>query len=118
MQRTLRVLSLAGLLATGAATAMAAGNDPGGNLNSQSTTGAQTGSQQVPSPATGSSQYTYPQTGRMNPTGMSAQSSQYPAQVGPTGSHDPDATNPNRSSPNGGGGAQDNGGANGTGSGR
>jgi hypothetical protein len=90
---------------------MAASNDPGGNLNSQFTTGAQTGSQQVPSLATDSSQYSYPQTGRTNPTGMSAQSSQYTAQVGLTGSH---ATNPNLSSPNGGGGAQDSGGANGT----
>ena len=35
---------------------------------------------------------------------MSAQSTgpQYPAVVGPTGSHQQDATNPNRSSPTGG----------------
>ena len=109
MQRILCLLSLAGLLATGAATALAASNDAsndaGGNLNSQSVTGTQTGSQQVPSPATGSGHYI---------TGKSAQSSEYPGGVGPTGSRDPDATNPNRSSPSGGGGHNDGGGATGT----
>jgi hypothetical protein len=118
MTKTLRLLSLTGLLTVGAATAMAAG-DPGGSMSSQSMTGTQTGSQQVPTSATGSQYntgtptttptYTYPRTGMNTPS-----SEQYPGQVGPTGSHEPDATNPSRSSPSGGGGSE--GGSTGAGS--
>ena len=76
-----------------------------------------TGSQQAGTPATDNTittrngQYTTstpstnvdPRNGSSG-TGMSAQSTgpQYPAVVGPTGSHQQDATNPNRSSPTGG----------------
>ena len=76
-----------------------------------------TGSQQTGTPAidntitTRNGQYTTstpstnvdPRKGSSG-TGMSAQSTgpQYPAVVGPTGSRQQDATNPNRSSPTGG----------------
>jgi hypothetical protein len=86
MNRTLGMLSLAALLAMGGvATAQKGGTDSG---------------QQSPAnnPATGSAT-----TG--GATGMSAQSAgTYPGGVGPSGSHEPDATNPVRSSPSGGGG--------------
>jgi hypothetical protein len=115
MTKTLRLLSLATVLATGVATATMAAND--GASGSQQVTGTMTGSQQVGTPATdntittrnGQVTTTTPST-RVDPrngssgTGMSAQSTgpQYPAVVGPTGSHQQDATNPNRSSPTGG----------------
>ena len=92
MTKGLRVLGMASLLMTGVATAMAAGGDEGG-VGSRAVTGAQTGSQQTNVPATGSAQgATANQAG---PT--------YPATVGPTGSTQPDATNPSRSAPSGGG---------------
>jgi hypothetical protein len=87
MKRTLGLLSLAALLATGGVALAAGANDPGqpGTVNA---------------PATGSAT-TYQQGG----TGRSAQSTgQYPGAVGPTGSVQPDATNPVRSNPSGGGG--------------
>ncbi len=129
MTKTLRLLSLATGLATGVATAaMAASN---GASDSQQVTGTMTGSQQVGTPATddtittrnGQRTTTTPST-RVDPrngssgTGMSAQSTgpQYPAVVGPTGSHQQDATNPNRSSPTG--GTSDGGGSNSGGTGR
>jgi len=115
MTKSLRLLSLATVLATGVATATMAAND--GASGSQQVTGTMTGSQQVGTPATGntvttrSGQYTTgtpamnvdPHKGSSG-TGMSAQSTgpQYPAVVGPTGSREQDATNPNRSSPTGG----------------
>jgi hypothetical protein len=117
MSKTLRVLSLAALLTTGA-TAMAAS----GGVDSESVTGTQTGTQQVGRPAAGDTintpngqyttnapstlpTYTYPRSGSSVNTGVSAQSSgqPYPGAVGPTGSTQPDATNPVRSSPSGGG---------------
>jgi hypothetical protein len=65
--------------------------DRGGG-SSKAVTGTQTGSQQTNTPATG--------------TALGATSTQtvptYPATVGPTGSTQPDATNPARSSPAGG----------------
>jgi hypothetical protein len=91
MTKTMRILSMVSLLVTGAATAMAA-ND-GGGVGSKAVTGTETGSQQTNIPATGSA--------------LGATSNQpgtaYPATVGPTGSTQPDATNPSRSPPSGGG---------------
>ena len=94
MKKTMQILSMASLLMTGAATAMAA-ND-GGGVGSRGVTGTQLGSQQTNTPATGSA--------------VGATSNQtaptYPATVGSTGSTQPDATNPSRSSPTGGGGGE------------
>jgi hypothetical protein len=91
MTKTMRILSMASLLAMGAATAMAA-ND-GGGVGSKAVTGTATGSQQTNIPATGSA-----------PSATSNQAAPtYPATVGPTGSTQPDATNPSRPSPSGGG---------------
>ena len=95
MKKTIQIISMASLLMTGAATAMAA-NDGGGGVGSRGVTGTQTGSQQTNIPATGSA--------------LGATSNQtaptYPATVAPTGSTQPDATNPSRSSPSGGGGGE------------
>ena len=116
MTKTLRLLGLAALLTTGAATAtMAASNET--STDSQAVTGTMTGSQQVGTPATDNTvtttngQYTTgtpsssidPRKGSSG-TGISAQSTgpQYPSVVGPTGSVQQDATNPNRSPPTGG----------------
>ena len=116
MTKTLCLLGLAALLTTGAATAtMAASGD--GASGSQAITGTMTGSQQVGTPATDNTvtttngQYTTgtpsssidPKKGSSG-TGISAQSTgpQYPSVVGPTGSVQQDATNPNRSPPTGG----------------
>ena len=121
MTKTLRLLGLAALLTSGAATATiaASGESASGDgaSGSQSVTGTMTGSQQVGTPATdntittGNGQYTTgtpssnvdPRKGSSG-TGISAQSTgpRYPAVVGPTGSHQQDATNPNRSPPTGG----------------
>jgi hypothetical protein len=106
MKRTLGFLSVAALLATGGA-AMAPGAGVGDS--SQSVTGTQLHSPQEGTPATGSATtapgYTYQRNGA---TDMSAQSTgQYPGAVGPTGSTQPDATNPVRSNPSGGGGQGD-----------
>jgi len=96
MKRTLGFLSVAALLASGGL-AMAAGSGAGDS--SQSVTGTQLHSPQEGTPATGSAP-TMPGS-----AGMSAQSTrQYPGAVGPTGSTQPDATNPVRSNPSGGGG--------------
>ncbi len=108
MTKTLRLLSMAALLASGAATAMAAGSGAGSG-SSQSVTGTQLGSPQEATPATGSApntapNYNYSQSGSR---GTSTQS--YPGKVGPTGSIQPDATNPVRSNPSGGGGSNDSG---------
>ena len=113
MTKTLRLLGLAALLTTGAATAtMAASNET--STDSQGVTGTMTGSQQVGTPATDNTVTTrdgQKTTGTANDprkgssgTGISAQSTgpQYPSVVGPTGSDQQDATNPNRSSPTGG----------------
>ena len=107
MSKTLHVLSLAALLTTGsAATTFAASN---GATDTQEMTGTMTGSQQVGRPATDDTittrqgQYSTKPT---SPTVNSAQSSghPYPGVVGPTGSTQSDATNPNRS-PTGGDGS-------------
>ena len=94
MKKTMQILSMASLLMTGAATAMAA-ND-GGGVGSRGVTGTVTGSQQMNTPATGSAM-----GATSNPTAPA-----YPGKVGPTGSTQPDATNPSRSSPSGGGGGE------------
>ena len=123
MTKTLRLLGLAALLTSGAAATMAAsgegasGSQSEGASGSQSVTGTMTRSQQVGTPATDNTvtttngQYTTgtpsssidPRRGSSG-TGISAQSTgpQYPSVVGPTGSVQQDATNPNRSSPTGG----------------
>lgn len=105
MRRTLGFLSVAALLA-GGGVAMAAGSGAGDS--SQSVTGTQLHSPQEGTPATGSATTApgsaYQRNGAAG-TGMSAQSSgKYPGAVGPTGSTQPDATNPVRSNPSGGGG--------------
>jgi hypothetical protein len=128
MLSKLSLLGLAAFMASGVATvSLAAGSDaPNG---SQRTTETQTGSQMVGRPATGSAvntpngqnttntpspTYTYPKSGTAPTPGMSAQSSgqPYPSVVGPTGSTQSDATNPNRTAPQGGNNA---GGASGAG---
>jgi hypothetical protein len=91
MTKTMRILTMTSLLMTGAATAMAA-ND-GGGVGSKAVTGTETGSQQTNIPATGSA---------LGATSNKAGTT-YPATVGPTGSTQPDATNPSRPSPSGGG---------------
>jgi len=88
-----------------------------GASDSQQVTGTMTGSQQVGTPAidntittrngqrtTGTPATNVDPRNGSSGTGMSAQSTgrQYPAVVGPTGSREQDATNPNRSSPTGG----------------
>jgi len=84
MKKTLALLSLAALLASGGA-GMAA-NDGGQQAPANQNT-----------PATGSATTVPPNT--------SAQATgAYPGAVGPTGSTQPDATNPVRSNPSGGGG--------------
>ena len=119
MSKALRLLGAAALLASGTTLAMAA--QEGHSVGQEGTTGTMTGSQQTPAPATGSTMntpngqystgtastptYTYPKSTTGTP-GVSAQASgpRYPGVVGPTGSHQPDATNPVRSNPTGGGG--------------
>jgi hypothetical protein len=90
MKRTLGMLSLAALLAAGG---VALAQKGGGNDSGQQSPAS--------SPATGSAATspTYQQG-----SGASAQSTgTYPGGVGPTGSRQPDATNPVRSNPSGGG---------------
>jgi hypothetical protein len=108
MMKSLRLLSLAALLATGtAAVSMAATGDTSESSDSKSITGTQTRSQQESVPATGSAA---PMTNqRMSNGGVAGMSAQtpgngnpYPGAVGPTGSTQPDATNPNRKAPSGG----------------
>ncbi len=131
MKKTLRLLSLAALLATGTATlSMAAGTNDAGQTGSQSVTGTQTGSQQTGRPAMGSTMntpngqyttntptYTYGGSNNGGLPGTSAQVSgqPYPGVVGPTGSRQSDATNPNRVAPNGGGGVDNGSGSSGSG---
>jgi hypothetical protein len=87
------VFGLALCLSVAATTCMAANDGTGGNVGPQRVTGTETGSQQVANPATaGAGTVT---TNQANGT--------YPATVGPTGSTQPDATNPNRSQQSGGG---------------
>jgi hypothetical protein len=92
MNKTIRIFAMASLLMTGAATAMAAGSE-GGGVSSKGVTGTELGSPQTNTPATG--------------TALGATSNQtaptYPGTVSPTGSTQPDATNPSRSSVAGGG---------------
>ena len=95
MRESLAVVSVAFCLSVVAHAGMAAGSGASSG-SSQSVTGTQLGSPQEASPATGSGQ-----------TGATVTSNQanrsYPATVGPTGSTQPDATNPIRSQPSGGG---------------
>ena len=90
MKKAFCILGLASLLAAATVVPGFAASDNA----SQATTGTQTGSQQVAKPATGSGSAV---------TSNQANKS-YPATVGPTGSTQPDATNPNRTQPSGGGG--------------
>jgi hypothetical protein len=90
MKKAFCILGLASLLAAATVVPGFAASDNA----SQATTGTQTGSQQVAKPATGS--------GSAVTSNQANQS--YPATVGPTGSQQPDATNPNRTQPSGGGG--------------
>ncbi len=103
--KLLGVIGLSAFLAAGLSTASMA--DKGNNIDKEHVTGAQIGPQ-VSTPSTGRA-----------PVATSNQYGQtYPGQVGPTGSHEPDATNPVRSSPSGGGGgAGGSGGASGGGGG-
>ena len=104
MSKSLRLLSLAALLTTGSAAATFAASS--GASPTQEMTGTQTGSQQIGRPATDDTittrqgQYS---TKPVAPTAKRAQSSghPYPGVVGPTGSTQSDATNPNRSPPGG-----------------
>jgi hypothetical protein len=86
------VFGLALCLSVMATTCMAA-SDSGGNVGPQRVTGTQTGSPQVANPATGSGSTVTPNQANQS----------YPATVGPTGSTQPDATNPNRTQQSGGG---------------
>ena len=120
MTKTFRFLSLAALLTTGTVpVSMAAGTNNSGQTGSQSVTETQTGSQQVGKPAVDATTNTprgqitthTPSTSSTRSSnggvpGVSAQSSgqPYPGVVGPTGSRQSDATNPNRVAPSGGGG--------------
>ena len=115
MSKALHVLSLAALLATGSAAATFA-DDSSGASDTQEMTGTMTGSQQVGRPATDDTIATHQgqySTKPISPTAKSAQSSghPYPGVVGPTGSTQSDATNPNRSPP-GGDGSSGSGGSN------
>ena len=96
--KSLRLLSLAALLTTGlAAVSMAAGQDSSGGGPESS------GSKQQNTPATGSAAPTNQRMSNGGVAGLSAQTpgngKAYPAVVGPTGSTQPDATNPNRAAP-------------------
>ena len=96
MRKSLTVVSAAFCLSVVAHAGMAAGSGASSG-SSQSVTGTQLGSPQEASPATGG--------GQTGATVTSNQANQtYPATVGPTGSTQPDATNPNRTQPTGGGG--------------
>ena len=106
--KSLRLLSLAALLTTGlAAVSMAAGPDSSGGGPEAS------GSKQQNAPATGSAApMTNQRMSNGGVAGMSAQTpgngQKYPGVVGPTGSTQSDATNPNRIAPNSGGGGSRN----------
>jgi hypothetical protein len=91
MWKSSSVVGVAFCLSVMATTCMA--QDTGGNVGPQRVTGTQTGSAQVANPATG--------TGSTVTSNSASQS--YPATVGSTGSTQPDATNPNRTQPSGGG---------------
>ena len=96
VKKSFSVVSAAFCLSVIATAGMAAPGDGAGSGSSQSVTGTQLGSPQEASPATGG--------GQTGATVTSNQANQtYPATVGPTGSTQPDATNPNRSQPAGGG---------------
>jgi hypothetical protein len=114
MMKSLRLLSLAALLTTGtAAMSMAATDASPESSGSKSVTGTQTRSQQQNVPATGSAApMTNQRMSNGGVAGLSAQTpgngNKYPGVVGPTGSTQSDATNPNRIAPNGGGGGSRN----------
>jgi hypothetical protein len=110
MIKSLRLLSLASFLAAGVATASLAAGDNGG-VGSKSVTGTELNSQQQGTPSTGTSGTTATGTYGMNNQANQPGNS-YPGVVGPTGSTQPDATNPVRSSPSGGGGGSGAGGGN------
>jgi hypothetical protein len=108
MMKSLRLLSLAALLTTGAAAVSMAATDAGPeSAGSKSITGTQTRSQQQSVPATGSAApMTNQRMSNGGAGGLSAQTpgngNPYPGVVGPTGSSQSDATNPNRTAPSGG----------------
>ena len=88
MTKKLCLFGFASLLLTGIANPTFAANDGSGGVN-KSVTGTQLGSPQENTPATGRAA-----------TATSNQRGTYsPGTVGPTGSTQPDATNPSRSSP-------------------
>jgi hypothetical protein len=102
MTKALRFLSLAAALATGVAPATLAANNDSGDTGSQAVTGTQLRGQQQPRPATGSGAATAGNPG----------ANTYPGGVGPTGSRQSDATNPNRTAPSGGQGGSGSGSGN------
>ena len=100
--KSLRLLSLAALLTTGlAAGSMAASQDSSAGPEG-------TGTKQQNTPATGSAAPTNQRMSNGGVAGLSAQTpgngKAYPGVVGPTGSTQSDATNPNRTAPPSGGG--------------
>jgi hypothetical protein len=97
----MRIIGATLLLASSTTLALAAGDE--GGVGSRATTGTQTNSQQTNVPATGNvpPATTGGSAGAMAAPKQNAQATHptYPATVGPTGSTQPDATNPNRSAP-------------------
>jgi hypothetical protein len=92
MSKSSSVVGLAFCLSVVATGCMAANDGTGGNVGPQRVTGTQTDSQQVANPATAGAG-----------TVTTNQAPSYPATVGPTGSTQPDAKNPNRTQSSGGG---------------
>ena len=98
MKNTLRAALAAFLALSIPHTAMAqTGGGSTENSGSKSVTGTQLGSPQTNTPATGSAAAPASTSAQTNAPGSSAV-------VGPTGSKESDATNPNRSQPTAGGG--------------
>jgi hypothetical protein len=100
MMKSLRLLSLAALLTTGTAAVSMAATDASPESS---------GSKQQNVPATGSAApATNQRMSNGGVAGLSAQTpgngNKYPGVVGPTGSTQSDATNPNRTAPSSGGG--------------
>jgi hypothetical protein len=96
MRQSFSIVGAAFCLSLIATAGMAAPGDGASSGSSQSVTGTQLRSPQEAAPATGGGQ-----TGAIITTNPANQT--YPATVGPTGSTQPDATNPNRNQPAGGG---------------
>jgi hypothetical protein len=92
MTKTMRILGVASLLMTGAATVVAQGGGEAGGVSSKAVTGTETGSQQTNTPATGTAMSARPPKPHRPTRGT----------IGPTGSTQPDATNPTQTSAGGG----------------